>query len=236
MSTRSRSPAAADKGVLGPVEVFSWGLSDRRGDALGTDLVNVGFADHSRTKLAMLGFFALHAANTTSNPSVNSWDVRIDNDGDGVPDFAVIGIDLGLIQSGAISGDRLAVVTLDLERPRIVRAFLGPNWINSAIVQLPFLLSDVGLAAGLQEEFTYSASIISLEQFGSDMAEGTASFNPFTPPVETGQFAVAFPGFSPEITATIDRAQLVETPVKGWLVVYRFNQGGLPQAQTIQLR
>ncbi len=228
--------STADKGTLGPVEVFAWGLSDSRGDALGTDLINVGFAT-TDNEIGRLGVFAMHAANATNNPSVNEWDVLIDNDGDEVPDFAVIGIDIGFLVSGAFSGSDLVAVTIDLERSRIVRAILIPTALNSAIVQLPFLLSDVGLAAGGQEEFSYTAGITSVEQFGIDEAEGSATFNPFTPPVQTGQFAIAFPEiFSPEITATIDRAQLVKTPVKGWLVVYRFNAGGTSQAQTIQLR
>ena len=66
--------------------------------------------------------------------------------------------------------------------------------------------------------------------------DGTATFNPFTPPVENGQFNITFAGAPAQWTATVDRAQLAETPVKGWLAVYRFNQGGNAQAQTIPLR
>jgi minor extracellular serine protease Vpr len=69
-----------------------------------------------------------------------------------------------------------------------------------------------------------------------DLVDGTARFNPFTPAVQTGQFNVVFPGAPVPWTATVDRARLAETPVRGWLVVYRFNRGGTPEAQTISLR
>jgi hypothetical protein len=71
---------------------------------------------------------------------------------------------------------------------------------------------------------------------GEDLVDGTAHFNAFRQPVQTGQFNVAAPGAPAVWTATVDRAQLAETPVKGWLAVYRFNKGGNDQAQTISLR
>jgi hypothetical protein len=62
-------------------------------------------------------------------------------------------------------------------------------------VLLPFRLADVGLAAGAQEEFSYTAGDVSQEvDRGDDLVDGTARFNASRPPVQTGQFNVAFPG------------------------------------------
>ena len=116
-----------------------------------------------------------------------------------------------------------------------MRAFNAFTQFNSGIVQLPFRFADVGLAAGGKEQFTYTAGIVSFEGFGDDVAEGSASFNPFTPPVETGQFTIAGPFAAAEITAAVNAAQLARTPVAGWLVVYRFNEGGELQAEPVAL-
>jgi hypothetical protein len=94
----------------------------------------------------------------------------------------------------------------------------------------------VGLTAGGQEEFSYTAGVVSLETGrGEDLVDGTARFNPFTPPIQTGQSNVTLPGAPAQWTATVNRAQLALTPVKGWLAVYRFNRGGTLQAQPIPL-
>lgn len=242
ISTSPRRVSVADQvsftatnaaGSFAPFEVFAWGLSDPRGDALATDLRNVGVQAFPESDF---GVFAIHAGNTVSNPSINEWDVLLDTDGDDTPDFGVVGHDLGVITRGVFSGNTLGSITIDLDTRTIVRAFSAFADLNSGVVQLPFLLSDVGLAAGQQEEFNYSAGVISLEGLGDDIVDGTAQFNPFTQPVQTGQLGFAFPGFPVEWTATVDAAQLAETPVKGWLVVYRFNKGGVNQAETIRLR
>jgi subtilisin family serine protease len=244
ISTTPRSARVADQitftstnadGVLGPIDVFAWGLSDPRGDALGTDVRNVGF--QSRPDLG-LGIFAIHTDNTESNPSVNESNVMLNTDGDEEPDYAVVGRDSGAVLLGGLSGNNLVAVTVDLETGQTVRAFeFAFTQLNSGIVLLPVQLADVGLAAGAQEEFSYTAGVVSQEVGrGEDLVDGAARFNAFRPPVQTGQFNVAVPGAPSQWTATVDRAQLAETPVKGWLAVYRFNRGGAAQAQPIALR
>ncbi len=244
ISTTPRSTRVADQitftstnaaGVLGPIDVFAWGLSDPRGDSLGTDVRNVGFQS-----LPDLGFgiFAIHSANTESNPSVNEWNVMLNTDSDEEPDYAIVGRDSGTVLLGGLTGNNLVALTVDLETGQTVRAFeFAFTQLNSGIVLLPFNLADVGLAAGAQEEFSYTAGVVSQEVGrGEDLVDGVAQFNAFRPPVQTGQFNIAFPGAPAQWTATVDRAQLAETPVKGWLAVYRFNKGGSAQAQGIELR
>jgi minor extracellular serine protease Vpr len=155
ISSTPRSTRVADEitftstnsaGVLGPIDVFAWGLSDPRGDALGTDVRNVGF--QSRPDLD-LGIFAIHSANTESNPSVNEWNVMLNTDGDEEPDYAIVGRDSGTVLLGGLTGNNLVAVTVDLETGQTVRAFeFAFTQLNSGMVLLPFQLADVGLAAG----------------------------------------------------------------------------------------
>jgi hypothetical protein len=244
VSTTPKSARIADQitftstnaaAVFGPIDVFAWGLSDPRGDALGTDVLNVGFQSRPDSGL---GIFAIHSANTESNPSVNEWNVMLNTDADEEPDYAVVGRDSGTVLLGGLTGNNLVAVTVDLETGETVRAFqFAFTQLNSGIVLLPFQLADVGLAAGAQEEFSYTAGVVSQEVGrGEDLVDGTARFNAFRPPVQTGQFNVTLPAAPAQWTAAVDRAQLAETPVKGWLAVYRFNRGGTAQAQSIALR
>ena len=244
VSTTPQSAAVADEitftstnadGPAGTVDVFAWGLDDPEGDAPGTDVRNVGFQAHLDQGL---GVFAIHAATVDSNPSVNEWNVMLDTDGDDEPDYAVVGRDAGLVRSGpaGIDGSNLLAVVTDLDTDKMVSAFSAITSTNTGMVLLPFRLADVGLTVGGQEEFSYAAGVVSLETGrGEDLVDGTARFNPFTPPVQTGQSNVSLPGAPAQWTATVNRAQLALTPVKGWLVVYRFNRGGTPQAQPIPL-
>jgi hypothetical protein len=243
VTTTPKAPRIADQvaftstnkdGVAGPIDVFAWGLSDRKGDALGVDVVNVGFQSRPGQDF---GIFAIHSTNTEQNPSADEWDVMLNTDGDDEPDYAIVGRDAGLASGDALTGTSLVAETVNLETDETVGAFSAITQLNSGIVMLPFGLSDVGLAEDAQEEFSYTAGVVSLEEGrGEDLVDGVARFNAFRQPVETGQFNVAFPGAPAQWTAAVDREQLAKTPVKGWLAVYRFNRGGSDQAQPLTLK
>ena len=166
----------------------------------------------------------------TDNPSVNEWDVLIDTDGDEA-DFAVVGPDSGSFLW------RLTATTLSRSPSTSTPAVVVPSsaftCLNSGDRAAAVPARGRGLAAGGQEEFSYTARI-SFEVRRE--AEGSATFNPFTPPVQTGQFAIAFPDiFSPEITATIDRGSS-SSAGEGMARGVPVQCGWSPQAQTIQLR
>jgi hypothetical protein len=104
-------------------------------------------------------------------------------------------------------------------------------------VGLLFSLSDIGLAPGEHEEFTYHAGISSIESLGNDVTEETATYNPFTQPVDTAVFSEVDPGGPVvQLTLGVNREQLAKTPVKGWLIFAPFNEAGEPQAMTVQFR
>jgi hypothetical protein len=219
-------------GATGTLDVYAWGLTDLKGDALTTDVRAVGVQSFPDSDF---GVFSIQTSGAVSNPAVNEWDVLLDTTGDGDPDFGVIGFDLGALTAGEFNGI-LASFTIDLATGEAISAFLAGGGLNSSVVLLPFLLSDVGLEAGGTEEFSYVAGVFSLEDLGDDIVNGVASFNAFAQPVETGGFAELAAGESIDWTAAVNNDQLSETPVKGWMVVYAENHSGARQADLIRIR
>jgi minor extracellular serine protease Vpr len=220
------------EGATGTLDVYAWGLTDLEGDALTTDVRAVGVQSFPDSDF---GVFSIQTFGDVSNPAVNEWDVLLDTTGDGDPDFGVIGFDLGALTAGEFNGT-LASFTIDLATGEAISAFLAGGGLNSSVVLLPFLLSDVGLEAGAAEEFSYVAGVFSVVDVDDDIVNGVASFNAFTQPVETGGFAELAAGESIDWTAAVNGDQLAETPVKGWMVVYAENHSGARQADLIRIR
>ena len=210
---------------------FAWGLTDDRRDTGGTDLLNVGVVAGDGAAA-----FLLSTVDAPSNPSINEWDVLLNTDDDEDFEYALAGFDIGFVTEFRFSGEGLATVLVDIEAQAVVAAYDSLSLPDSAFVVLPVLLSDVGLAAGAREEFTYTAQILSQKRLGNDFIEQTASYNLFTQPVQTGGAVAVPPGAPVPVTLGVNREQLARTPVKGWLLWSPHNPRGPDQALTVLLR
>jgi hypothetical protein len=210
---------------------FAWGLADDRRDTEGTDLLNVGIEAGGGAAA-----FLLSTVKAPSNPSVNEWDVLLNTDDDEDFDYAVVGFDRGFVTDLRIAGEGIVTLVVDIEGQAIVAAYEALGLPDSAFVALPFLLSDVGIAEGAREEFTYSAGIISLQDLGDDIIERTASYNPFNQPVLTNVLFEVPAGEPVPVTLDVNRDQLARTPVEGWLLFSPLNPRGPDQALTVRLR
>ncbi|MFP5347702.1 MAG: S8 family serine peptidase [Actinomycetes bacterium] len=228
--TRNGSP------VAGTADVYAWGVSDPKGDdvvrgGLAPDIRAVGvraFPDQG------MGEFAVSTYTRLGSASVAEYDVLVDVDESGAPDFAVIGIDLGRVTTGQVSGT-FASVVYDLNSGRAISAYVARGGLNSSTVLLPFAFADMGINAA-NPEFLYDVNTYSLIQPGADEVDGRAPFNAFTQPLQTGQHLELAGRSSISWTATVDREQLKKTPTKGWMVVSMQNRNGPDQAQLVPLR
>ncbi len=242
-TTENRSP------VPGRADVFAWGLSDEAGESTITDLRAAGVqafpAEGEDTPgedddVPAMGAFAINSTTRASNPAATEWDVLLDVDEDGEPDYGVIGADLGAVLIGGSNGV-LASFTVDLDDFSIVNAFFAEGGLNTSTVVLPFELGDVGLDAESNPDFRYAAGVFLPDpddELGGtdDVFDADASFNAFDQPIETGQsFEVPGNG-SVQWRSTVDRESLAENPVLGWMVVYLDNPAGEESADLIGLR
>ena len=244
--------------VPGEVDVFAWGIADGADDPpimQAPDLRAVGVQvlpeqDPAPQNPQPAGVFAIALNEAVAQPARFEYDVLLDVDEDGTHDFAVVGKDAGLLLTGSPDG-RLASFTVDLRpdeegNPRfaIVNAFLADVGFNTSVVRLPFLLTDVGLTADENPDFTYTAATFGPDEIGADIGErdegvdfgaGEGAFNAFDEPVGTGQVVTVPGGGVATIPVEIDPEQVEQTPVLGWLLVYPDDLAGLPQVDTVRL-
>src|SRR5207253_11260129 len=114
------------------------------------------------------------------------YDVAIDTQHNGKPDFFIVGVDLGSVLSGAFDG-RFASFTIDAKTGAVVDAFLADAPMNGSTVLLPTTTADLGLHAG-NSDFNYSVNAFSL--FGGPVdTTSTATYDFAKPGVSSGEFA-----------------------------------------------
>jgi hypothetical protein len=63
---------------------------------------------------------------------------------------------------------------------------------------------------------------------------GTASINPFSPSVSSGDFATLAPGSSTSFMLNVDPDQQKAQPALGWLVASVDDANGAPQADEVK--
>jgi minor extracellular serine protease Vpr len=232
--------------VPGTADVYAWGFRDARGDDVirdgqAPDIRAVGvqaFADLAPFPddpgARGVGVFAVNTHRRVGNASAAEYAVLVDVTEDGTAEYAVIGLDLGLLTVDAYTG-QFAAVTFDLTSGEAVRALAADGAVNSGTVTLPFVLSDMGLGPA-NPDFLYDAETFSTIAGGVDEVDGRAAFDAFDQPVETGQLFEVPGRAAVDWTAAVDGEQLRVTPVLGWMVVQRQDPAGADQAELIRLR
>jgi subtilisin family serine protease len=206
----------ASAAVGGTADFYAWGLAGRQNRLGSINLRSVGVQslDTSSGKVLV---FAINTFKPWSSAAALEFDLLIDLNGDGNPDFAVIGIDLGLITTGEFTGE-VASAILNLTTGTIRVTFLAVAPTDGNTMLLPVLASDLGLTAA-SPRFTYAAQSFDLLSGTGDLIAATARFNAFENAISTGAFAVVGPGDKAFVGLSIDPAEWSVTPALGVMVV-----------------
>jgi hypothetical protein len=106
--------------------------------------------------------------------------------------------------------------------------------MNGSVVELPFLSSDIG-TTGTSGPFTYTVTGFSIVPGSLVDTTGTASYDPYRPAVDSGQFLPLDPGQSGTIQLKRDPVQLGHQKPLGWLAVNLDDANGAAQADEIPL-
>ena len=217
-------------GNVGTVDVYAWGLEDPNEGYPYGDIRAVGVQAFPGNDF---GVFAINTWNRASQTAITEWDVLLDVDEDGSSDYAVIGIDLGAVTTGSFDG-RLVSAVVDLSTGAVSLQYFAGAELDGAIVLLPFDLSAVGLSAE-NPDFDYTAASFSFSGTPDDFVDGTASFDVVDQPVSTGGFCSLAPKESCSLELEVDRGQLAEHDVLGWMFVYEENMVGAEQAELVPI-
>jgi hypothetical protein len=224
--------------VEGFADWYAWGIKDSRTKALGSnDIRAVGASSVGGGVMQ----FAISTYHRWSNATQNEFDVFVDVNNDGTPDYDVVAIDLGGLTSTDVNGEDVVAV-FDLNEGGGQVDFVTDAPTDSSTMVLPVdlaLLTDSNPATSLDgtvnKRFTYWVTGFGLTDNTADTTATKAVFNPFTPAVSTGMFDdLPQNGAATEALTTSPSEQAL-SPALGWMVVSHENPSGNGEAQLIGL-
>ena len=237
LNTASATVTNSKGVVAGTADWYAWGLSDPRDPGTGSiDLKAVGVQSlPAESAIA----FAVSTHERWSNASRNEFDVYVDVNGDNTDDYDVVGVDYGLLTTGDITG-QLVTAVFDLRTGEGTLEFFADAPYDSSSLVLPVLISQLCQAGSpcLSPEnprLRYHVSSFSVIDNETDTIAGSAAFNPFTPALSTGMVSEVAPGHTVKETVRVDKAELVRTPARGWMVVSHDNRSR-DEAQLIPIK
>lgn len=240
-STFSATVPLSNSGIhSGNADFYAWGIEDANDvesfpddpmdiRAVGVQVLPGEALGGAETDRSLV--FAINGYGRWSNPSVNEFDIAIDLQNDGRPEFFVIGVDLGAVFTGSFTG-QFASFIFDADF-NLINAWIADAPMNGSTVLLPTLASDIGLGPTGPAKFRYSVAGFSIVPGALVDTTGVAEFRPYDPPVSTGQFVPLAPGASDDVTVTVDRGKFAGSPQLGWMVVTQDDANGGAQADLI---
>ncbi|WP_189077574.1 S8 family peptidase [Mangrovihabitans endophyticus] len=214
------------RGVIsGAADWYAWGLYDRRDAVGGADVRAVGVQSLPAADAVA---FAISTHNRLSNAAADEFDVFVDVNGDGTDDYDVVGVDYGLLTAGEFSGE-LVTAVFDMRTGDGTLEFFADAPYDGSSLVMPVLISQLcqpgsPCLSADNPRLTYHAASYGLAGGSDDTVAGTATFNAFTPALTTGIADEVAPNRVATETVTVNRAEFVRTPARGWMVVSHDNR------------
>ena len=230
-------------GISGDADFYAWGLSapksnDKTNQTADIRAVGVQAFPTSASQAFLV--FAVNTYDRWSSPSVNEFDIYVDVNGDGTPDYVVIGIDDGLITAGTFNGQFRGFV-LDLRTNKLTsNNFLSTAPTDGSTAEILVLASQLcqtgsPCLSSSNPRIAYQAAGFDLFNGGSKGVPGVGKFNVWSNAVSTGDFVSVAPGKTGTSTVTVNSAEAAQTPALGLMVVTLDNKSGGDEAQLIPL-
>jgi len=225
--------------IAATADFYSWGLAGKgKGSDKKNPIINVAAAGVQAFPISateQLIVFAVTTEEAWSSPSTREFDFLIDSNGDGIADFAVVGVDIGLITTGAFDG-RIAAAVYNLQTG--VRApieFLAQASTDGSTMLIPVRSSRLGLSAA-NPRFTYTATGFDLVETGaSDSFAMSAKYNAFSSAITDGQFVDLAAQGSASVPFSVNLTELELTPALGLMVVTQDNKNGKDEANLVKI-
>jgi minor extracellular serine protease Vpr len=205
------------KSVPGTADFYAWGLRGNNSNLGSVGLRAVGVQSFVDPAAGQILVFAVNTFARTSNPATTIYDLYVDVNGDGKPDYDIEAADLGLLTAGAASG-QMVVAVFNLATGSGVLEFLATAPTDGTTVLMPLVAADIGITAA-NPRFSYIAQTTDLLTVKTDVTTSAASFNAFNSSISTGAFVTLAPGAKANVPLTINRTELQKTPALGQMVV-----------------
>ena len=186
--------------IAATADFYTWGLTGAKRNSGVADAFNLSAAgvqtfDASATQKGVA--FAITMEQPWSSPNLREFDVHIDINGDGITDYVLVGIDLGLITTGAIDGRMVGAVYKRNANNVFAQTaidFLATASTDGSTFILPVLASSLGITAA-NPRIQLHRDRVQLEYRRSRSIPGVlAKYNAFTPAISNGMFVTVPPG------------------------------------------
>ena len=149
-------------------------------------------------------------------------------------DFEVVGIDIGLLTTGAFDG-RIAAAVFDLSSGDGFIDFLAQASTDGSTILIPALAARLGLTPA-NPRFTYTATGIDLIQTGAqDSFSQSAGYNAFSSALTDAQFVQLLPNATGAVPFSVNLTELAQTPPLGFMVVTQDNKNGETEANLVKV-
>jgi len=207
------------KSITGTADFYSWGLHGENSQlgSLGLRAIGVQSFDGG-PGLGQVLVFAVNVYAPWSNPSTNVYDIFIDVNGDGTPDYDVEVADLGILEgTGSFTG-QMVTAAFNLSTGAGFLEFLATAPTNGDTILLPVVAADVGVTAA-NPRFSYAADSFDWLDSNVDIISTFAPFNAFNSSISTGAFATLPPDTTASVPITINPTEFAITPALGVMVV-----------------
>lgn len=235
----------ANRGAIASAaDFYTWGLSDPRDvptspadvRAVGVQSFPNPWFEGSDNQLLV---FAVHTWQRWSNASTNELDLSIDVDGDGRPDYLVVGIDNGLITSGDADG-RMLVLVVSLHTGVFQPTYFAVAPTDGTVALLPLNTSDLCMdrtpcLSAANPRFTYSSQAFDLLSGAADDVNGTAGYNPWAPALSNGDYVPLDAGARGTSAVAVNAAEWAHTPALGVMVVSPDNHSDSREAALLSV-
>lgn len=180
--------------------------------------------------------FAINNWTRYSNAAVHEFDVQVDTNLDGTPDYVVFAADYGLVTTGDPNGKMATFVYTMSDGSLYATAFTtAPT--DSSTVLLSVGLSDLGLTSA-HGTFKYTVMSYSGEDTATvDKMAGWATYNPFAKALlSDGTYATVERNKSLSMKLPVDPTAMAATKPLGLMVVAYDNAAGASEALLVPVR
>ncbi|MEI8239034.1 MAG: hypothetical protein WCI22_06395 [Actinomycetota bacterium] len=240
--SRSRSDSADITGAIrisnngvhyGTYDTYQWIASDPagdNGDPRVPDLRDIGVQQFNLEPGLDLMVVAINLHNRFATHNTNEYDLSLDTNNDGTPDFYAITIDNGLFTAGAPDGS-LRTFLFDASF-NLVDVLSASAPANGSTLEVPIILQDLGTLGGPVGIQADGYTV--LDNLPSDSAFGI--YDPTAPAVSNGAFDYVLPNGSLTLPVSANLTAAAAQHALGWLVVSLDDAAGRSEADEVPLR